>query len=91
MISVNRTERCLVINVLNEPSDACVMDQKGLQSIVLGGLIVTLYGWGFITLNPAYPSIADELHVSPQLVGLLLSFYALPGIFVYHFTGFLSS
>ena len=60
------------------------------RSVLLVSLISLLNGWGFILLNPAYPSIATELQINPQLVSLIISMYALPGIFVTHLYGFLA-
>jgi MFS family permease len=45
-------------------------------------LIAMLFGFGNLVLTPSFPSIAQSLQISPSEVGLIISAYTLPGIFV---------
>ena len=37
---------------------------------------------GVASLTPAFPKIGQELHISPRDIGLLITFFTLPGIFL---------
>ena len=58
--------------------------------IIIVALIAVLNSWGFLVLNPAYPNIATELNTSPEQVSLIITAYALPGIFITPVYGMLS-
>lgn len=45
---------------------------------------------GVSSIAPAFPSIADAFEVSPQQIGLLITFFTLPGIFITPVLGLLA-
>lgn len=61
---------------------------KNLEKVYLDSNLQIVFGitlmsaLGIFSISPALPKIAQGLHVSPQDVGLLITVFSLPGIFL---------
>jgi len=64
-----------------------VYRQRKLQILLLVSLIPML---GYSLINPAFPKIIDNLGISPPEVGLLITFYGVPGLLFIPISGALA-
>lgn len=60
-------------------SETSVIRDKNLQ-IIFGVTLMAVLGVSSIT--PIFPSIMEELNISPGKIGLLITFFTLPGVFL---------
>ncbi|HPG38249.1 MAG TPA: MFS transporter [bacterium] len=68
-------------------SEAALYRDRNLQIIFLITLMAVL---GVASITPVFPKIARELHISAQSIGLLVTSFTLPGIFLTPALGVLS-
>jgi ACDE family multidrug resistance protein len=60
-------------------SESRLLKDKNLQ-IVFGVTLMAVLGVSSIT--PAFPRVMQELNITPERVGLLITFFTLPGVFL---------
>lgn len=56
--------------------------------IIFGVTLISVIG--FVSITPAFPSVIEELNISPQDVGLLISVFTFPGILLTFVLGVLA-
>ena len=76
----------MTFNQEQEPLKSCLKN-KNLHIIFAVTLMAVL---GVASITPAFPVMAQALHISPQQIGLLITFFTLPGIFLTPFLGILA-
>lgn len=62
---------------------------RDVNLYIIFGITLTAV-MGVSSIAPAFPSIADAMHVSAQQIGLLITFFTLPGIFITPVLGILA-
>ncbi len=70
-----------------QDTDISVYRDRNLQIIFLVTLMAVL---GVASITPVFPIIARQLHISTQSIGLLVTVFTLPGIFLTPALGILS-